>query len=73
MHSPASRVPKLLGVTLRFVKGHGTENDFVLLPDHDGTVHDDLGTAFVAALCDRRRGLGADGVMRVNEDRKSVV
>ena len=25
-----------------FLKGHGTENDFVLLPDHDGTVHGDL-------------------------------
>lgn len=46
-------------------KGHGTENDFVLLPDHDGTVHGDLDPAFVAALCDRRRGIGADGVMRV--------
>ncbi|MCD9153213.1 diaminopimelate epimerase [Aeromicrobium duanguangcaii] len=46
-------------------KGHGTENDFVVLPDHDGTVHGDLDPAFVAALCDRRRGIGADGVMRV--------
>ncbi len=46
-------------------KGHGTENDFVLLPDHDGSVHGDLDPAFVAALCDRRRGIGADGVMRV--------
>ncbi|MFO6453939.1 MULTISPECIES: diaminopimelate epimerase [unclassified Aeromicrobium] len=46
-------------------KGHGTENDFVLLPDHDGTLHGDLDPAFVAALCDRRRGIGADGVMRV--------
>ena len=25
-----------------FLKGHGTENDFVLLPDPDGTVHGDL-------------------------------
>ena len=25
-----------------FLKGHGTENDFVLLPDHDGTIHGDL-------------------------------
>jgi diaminopimelate epimerase len=25
-----------------FLKGHGTENDFVLLPDHDGTVHGGL-------------------------------
>ena len=21
-----------------FLKGHGTENDFVLLPDHDGSI-----------------------------------
>jgi diaminopimelate epimerase len=48
-----------------FLKGHGTENDFVLLPDHDGTVHGDLDPARVAALCDRRAGLGADGVLRV--------
>ncbi|MGJ9422679.1 diaminopimelate epimerase [Aeromicrobium sp. CF3.5] len=48
-----------------WLKGHGTENDFVLLPDHDGSVHGDLAPSFVAALCDRRRGLGADGVMRV--------
>ncbi|MGA8987423.1 diaminopimelate epimerase [Aeromicrobium sp.] len=48
-----------------WLKGHGTENDFVLLPDHDGTIHGELDGAFVAALCDRRRGIGADGVMRV--------
>ncbi len=48
-----------------WLKGHGTENDFVLLPDHDGTIHGELGGAFVAALCHRRRGIGADGVMRV--------
>ena len=48
-----------------FLKGHGTENDFVLLPDHDGSVHGDLPAARVRALCDRRAGLGADGVLRV--------
>ncbi len=52
-------------MTFPWLKGHGTENDFVLLPDHDGTIHGDLDGAFVAALCDRRRGIGADGVMRV--------
>ena len=52
-------------MAFRWLKGHGTENDFVLLPDHDGTVHGDLDPAFVAALCHRRRGIGADGVMRV--------
>ena len=52
-------------MSIRFLKGHGTENDFVLLPDPDGTVHGDLDAALVAALCDRRAGLGADGVIRV--------
>ncbi|MFI5491172.1 diaminopimelate epimerase [Actinoplanes sp. NPDC051859] len=46
-----------------FTKGHGTGNDFVILPDPDGAL--DLTPALVAALCDRRRGLGADGVLRV--------
>ena len=48
-----------------FLKGHGTENDFVLLPDHDGSVHGDLDPARVRALCDRRAGIGGDGVLRV--------
>jgi diaminopimelate epimerase len=47
-----------------YLKGHGTENDFVLLPDPDGTVHGDLDPALVARLCDRRAGLGGDGVLR---------
>lgn len=46
-----------------FSKGHGTENDFVVLPDLD--VRIDLTADRVAALCDRQRGLGADGVLRV--------
>jgi len=46
---------------VRFVKGHGTENDFVLLPDGA----DGLDAATVQALCDRRRGIGADGVLAV--------
>ena len=51
--------------TFPFLKGHGTENDFVLLPDPDGSVHGPLTPGLVAALCDRRAGIGADGVMRV--------
>ncbi|MGW0158373.1 diaminopimelate epimerase [Mycobacterium sp. NPDC003323] len=46
-----------------FAKGHGTQNDFVVLPDLDARLA--LTPAWVAALCDRRRGLGADGVLRV--------
>jgi diaminopimelate epimerase len=45
---------------LRWVKGHGTGNDFLLLPDADP-----LPDALVRALCDRHAGLGADGVLRV--------
>jgi diaminopimelate epimerase len=48
-----------------WVKGHGTRNDFLLLPDPDNGVHGDLDPALVRALCDRRGGLGADGVLRV--------
>ncbi|MCW2791526.1 MAG: diaminopimelate epimerase [Nocardioides sp.] len=48
-----------------FHKGHGTENDFVLLPDHDGSVHGQLSPARVRALCDRHAGIGGDGVLRV--------
>jgi diaminopimelate epimerase len=50
---------------MRFAKGHGTENDFVILPDPDGEL--DLSPAFVSRLCDRRAGIGADGVLRVVE------
>ena len=46
-----------------FVKGHGTENDFVLVPDANGT--HDLSVEQVARLCDRRAGIGGDGVIRV--------
>ena len=48
---------------LRFLKGHGTENDFVIVPDPDGLI--DLGPAQVARLCDRRAGIGGDGLLRV--------
>jgi diaminopimelate epimerase len=51
---------------LPFAKGHGTENDFVLLPDLDGTL--DVSAALVRALCDRRAGIGGDGVLRVARD-----
>ncbi len=50
---------------VKFAKGHGTQNDFVLLPDLDADVV--LTPAAVAALCDRRQGLGADGVLRVTK------
>lgn len=50
------------GSALTFVKGHGTQNDFVVLLDPEG-VHG-LTDRQARALCDRRQGLGADGVLR---------
>ena len=47
---------------LSFSKGHGTGNDFILTLDPDGDAPTDA--AFVAALCDRHRGIGADGYIR---------
>jgi diaminopimelate epimerase len=46
-----------------FVKGHGTQNDFVLLLDPDGELELSPGT--VAALCDRYTGFAVDGLIRV--------
>lgn len=48
---------------MKFVKAHGTGNDFIVIPDEDGRL--ELTAADVTFLCDRRRGLGADGVIRV--------
>jgi len=50
-------------VAIEFVKGHGTQNDFVLLPDPSGRL--ELTPDRIADLCDRQRGLGADGILRV--------
>lgn len=47
---------------LRFTKGQGTGNDFVLFADPDGRV--DLTPEHVAAICDRRFGVGGDGLIR---------
>ena len=53
-----------------YVKGHGTENDFVLLPDVDGEL--ELTPRLVAAICNRRAGVGGDGVLRVVRSAKAA-
>lgn len=47
---------------LRYSKGHGTGNDFVLLADPDDDR--DVTAEQVALLCDRHRGIGGDGLIR---------
>jgi diaminopimelate epimerase len=48
---------------VRIIKGHATENDFVIIDDRDGEL--ELTADFVRALCDRHAGIGGDGVLRV--------
>ena len=48
---------------MRFAKWHGIGNDFVMLADPEDSMT--LSAETVRALCDRRRGIGADGVIRV--------
>ena len=48
---------------VNFTKGHGAGNDFVIVEDVDGAL--DLTPSQVVALCHRRFGIGADGVLRV--------
>jgi len=51
-----------MGIDLLFTKGHGTGNDFVLFADPDGQVN--LTPEQIQAICDRRFGVGADGIIR---------
>src|SRR5262245_27121858 len=48
---------------LQFTKMNGAGNDFVLLDNRDGQLA--LQREAIARLCDRHRGVGADGVMIV--------
>lgn len=48
---------------MTFAKGHGTGNDFVIIPDAQAATP--LRAEQVAWLCDRRRGIGGDGILRV--------
>ena len=53
---------------LRFTKMQGLGNDFVVVGE-EVTVSPDM----VTALCDRRFGVGADGVLRVSRPQETVV
>ncbi|HEU0033474.1 MAG TPA: diaminopimelate epimerase [Kofleriaceae bacterium] len=45
---------------MKFAKYHGLGNDFIFVDGRDGLA---LSPAQAVALCDRRRGIGADGVL----------
>jgi diaminopimelate epimerase len=54
---------------MRFAKYHGTGNDFILIEDLDDAVA--LTRSLVTAMCDRYRGIGGDGVIRVMKGREA--
>ena len=56
--------------SLTLTKHHGLGNDFLVLLDRDGSTPVDA--ALARALCDRRRGVGADGVIRATAGREGA-
>lgn len=53
-------------MNLHFYKYQGTGNDFILLDNRDGAIS--LNTQQIARLCDRRFGVGADGLMLLERE-----
>ncbi len=49
---------------IAFTKMHGAGNDFVMIENLDGSIR--LAPEQVATLCDRRFGIGADGLILLN-------
>ena len=54
---------------MKFTKMHGCGNDFVVIDEHDGQV--EIDPARARALCDRRTGIGADGVLVIGTPKGS--
>lgn len=50
---------------IEFYKYHGTGNDFIMLDNRSGR-YNQLSTAQIRFLCDRRIGIGADGLICIN-------
>ncbi len=53
---------------MKFYKYQGAGNDFLIADNRDGTM--ELTMDRIAALCDRRYGVGADGVMLLEKSEK---
>ncbi|MEL6254574.1 MAG: diaminopimelate epimerase [Bacteroidota bacterium] len=54
-------------MNLRFWKYQGTGNDFVMIDNRGQTLEDQLTKEQVAFLCDRRMGIGADGLILLSD------
>lgn len=57
---------------IKFTKMHGNGNDFVLIDEFSGEiVPEDLKPILVKAVCDRRFGVGADGLIFIQKSDKA--
>ncbi len=55
---------------LRFTKMSGAGNDFVMIDNRAGDIH--LNSEQIARICDRHRGIGADGILLLEEARNGA-
>jgi diaminopimelate epimerase len=53
------------GLKLNFYKYQGTGNDFILIDNREGLFHPDI--KVISGMCDRRFGVGADGLILLNK------
>ena len=57
-----------------FTKLHGNGNDFVVIDEYEKIIiPDDMKGQFAAIYCDRRFGIGADGVIYLSKSEKSNI
>jgi diaminopimelate epimerase len=56
---------------IKFTKYEGTGNDFLLINNLDG-VYDNLSIQDIQRICKRRFGVGADGLIKINESRHAA-
>ncbi|MEI7908113.1 MAG: diaminopimelate epimerase [Verrucomicrobiota bacterium] len=54
---------------LHFYKMNGAGNDFIVVDNRDLSLSDALDADTIAALCDRNRGIGADGLLAIEPAR----
>src|SRR5438309_4012356 len=70
MWRPASPHEAAGGGAVRLEKYHGLGNDFLILLDTDGT--QPIDAELTRRVCDRHRGVGADGLIRVTGGREGA-
>jgi len=58
---------------ITFTKLHGNGNDFILIDEFDQEIiPEEMKGTFAALYCDRRFGIGADGVLYLQPSDKQI-